>query len=460
MSTKSSPIKASDLLKKVQFAASVISRQPVIPILEYVCFRNNTIQATNLEQFHSIDHKGPGGFCVEAKDLVSTLKTLKAQEITYELEGDRFVVAIVGRHNRFKLAIQKEEDFPKEMNPENDIITPTAVVAIDDEAGMGALRDALKPITQPDDNVDVNAAAQQFADNLEKMKKNGKIRRPEKPRLPSFTLVEPDKDTINGALLFVGRDELRPAMLGVYISHEHICATNGNILLFKDTISKFGVDKPFILPATTARHIVKLAGDLKVDYSTHHARFRASDRTICCRLINERFPDYKAAIPPVLKWGAIFGAEVFMNTINYAMPYTNPYTKQINMWFKDKPTDNVRILAENFDEQKVYEDTLTCEYQGPDDYLIAFNSNLMQDAFKALGSPDVLKFQWQETDTTVLNRPMILNGCVLLMPIIQDDRYISLGAFYDFKERTLPKPEPDPEHKVDMPDKTVAAQEV
>ena len=103
-----------------------------------------------------------------------------------------------------------------------------------------------------------------------------------------------------------GNDELRLSLTGVYVQlykdNVVFVATDANRLVkIEKTDVKPGVEASFILPKK-ALNLLKSSlpqddSECHVDFNDSNAFFTFGDVRLICRLIDERYPDYRAVIP-------------------------------------------------------------------------------------------------------------------------------------------------------------------
>jgi DNA polymerase III sliding clamp (beta) subunit (PCNA family) len=108
-----------------------------------------------------------------------------------------------------------------------------------------------------------------------------------------------DIANIETALSFVSKDDLRPAMTGVYIAEE-VVATDAHRMFWK--AMSFPIQEGFIIPQKTVKIMLAMGGEYwTVKSCTEETRRIAVENEkgviIEFRPIDSNFPDYKAVIP-------------------------------------------------------------------------------------------------------------------------------------------------------------------
>src|SRR5688572_18703969 len=245
-------VAAPELLEHLTRVSGAIVSKPVLPILDNFLFDikggNLTISTTDLETSMSTSLK------VESKDdilvaipsrlLIDTVKMLNEQPITITVNEENFGIELSTAYGRYKLAGQSGVDFPKvpEIKSENS-----------------------------------------FA-------------------LPSNVLLR----CISKTLFATGNDDLRLNLTGVYVVLFNVSvnfvSTDVNCLVKLNRFDfKVGIIHSFILPKKDLNLLrTSLTNDItpiQIDFNRSNVFFTTSDLKLSCRLIDEKYPDYKAVIP-------------------------------------------------------------------------------------------------------------------------------------------------------------------
>jgi DNA polymerase-3 subunit beta len=245
-------VAAPELLEHLSKVSGAIVSKPVLPILDNFLFDIKsgtlTISTTDLETSMSTSLK------VESKDdiivaipsrlLIDTVKMLNDQPITFTVNEETFGIELGTANGRYKLAGQSGTDFPK-------------VPEIESESAFS---------------------------------------------MPSNVLLR----CISKTLFATGNDDLRLNLTGVFVElyndSINFVATDANRLvkLTRHDI-KPGMEHTFILPKK-ALNLLKssLSNDvtpIQIDFNKSNVFFTSNNLKLSCRLIDEKYPDYKAVIP-------------------------------------------------------------------------------------------------------------------------------------------------------------------
>lgn len=362
----------SSLLKQLQLINGVISSRAVIPILEYFLFEvkesNLTVTGTDLEvsmrSSIKVEAKEEGSIAVPAKLIIDILKTLPEQPVTFTIDTDNNAIELTSDNGKYKISGEGAEDFPK------------------------------FPEVEGGSSVSINSRILNKA--------------------------------INTTLFAIGNDELRPALMGQFVEMSpeafKFVSTDGNKLV-KYTREDVHAEEEdsFILPRK-ALNLLKNSfpeedSTVQVDYNKTNALFHFGDVQLICRLIDERFPDYNAAIPGDAPYTLTINRTDLVNSLKRIAIFSNKTTYQVR--FKITSSE-LQLTAQDLDFANEGFERLSCEFDG-EGMDIGFNARFLIDMLNILESDEV-KIALSEH-----NRPGILRPAetedgedvlMLLMPIV------------------------------------------
>ena len=330
---------SGDFLKKLQVAAGAIGGNPVIPILEDFLFsikeNNLTITATNLETtiITSMDVMADedGQIAIPAKILVDTLKALPEQPITVAVEEKGYNVEITSSYGKYKLAGDNPEDFPSV--PEKDAV--------------------------------------------------------ESVSMSGETLL----NAINKTLFATSNDEVRLAMMGVYMVVDFnkitFVATDAHKLVkyaFKNVSSD--VSASIILPKKSLsllKNSLSVDGEVDISFNKSNAFFTFEDTAIVCRLIDAKYPDYDAVIPTDNANILTLNTADFQNSLKRIAIYANKTTNQVVLNIQES---SLTISAQDLDFSNEATEQMPCSYDG-EPMSIGFNARFLIEMLNVIGSDDV-----------------------------------------------------------------------
>jgi DNA polymerase-3 subunit beta len=334
-------VNTNQLLNKLLGVSGTIVSKPVIPILDHFLFDIKdgklTITATDLEtsMSTSLDVQSDEDIrmAVPSKMCIEMLKALPNQPVTFTLQADTNIIELKSEFGRYKLIGQNADDFPRiqEATSENSF-----------NMTSGAL---------------------------------------------SSSIVQ--------TIFASGNDELRLSLTGVYVQlykdNVVFVATDANRLVkIERTDVKPGVEASFILPKK-ALNLLKSSlpqddSECHVDFNDSNAFFTFGDVRLICRLIDERYPDYRAVIPTENPNKLTVNRTDFLNSVKRISIFGNKSTNQINIKITGS---ELTISAEDIDMSNEAVERLGCDFAG-EDMEIGFNSKLLIELLQNISTPDII----------------------------------------------------------------------
>jgi DNA polymerase III subunit beta len=247
----------------------------------------------------------------------------------------------------------------------------------------------------------------------------------EYPNTPQYN-VEENGLMFSGALMleaknaipYLGNDDLRPVMSGVYVSNEKgfhdVVATNSHVL-FRSRIGKCFEGEVKYEMLFNPRNIVKIADGMKVIKDnvsvTKHENYFAFTYyglVIVQREIEGKYPNWEAVMPKENPIHVTFNCNELVNAIKYVMAASS---HKVDFMFGEH---GCKLVAENLDYETYMEEVI--EYQNKqEDFTIAFNHAFLLDGLKSCLTHDVT-FEMSEP-----NKAMVINSqhrTLLLMPVM------------------------------------------
>ena len=334
-------VNTNELLNRLQSISGTIVSKPVIPILDHFLFNIKsgklTIHGTDLETSMStslqVQSDEDVRIAVPSKMCMDTLKALPNQPVTFTVQEDKSSIEIKSEFGRYKLIGQNADDFPKipDTTSENSFTMSAGVLS----------------------------------------------------------------SSIAQTIFASGNDELRLSLTGVYVQlfkdNAVFVATDANRLVKverKDV--KPGVETNFILPKK-ALNLLKANlpqddTETKVDFNESNAFFSFGDISLICRLIDERYPDYRAVIPTENPNKLTLSRQDFLNSVKRISIFGNKTTNQINIKITGS---ELTIYAEDLDMSNEAVERLGCDYAG-EDMEIGFNSKLLTEMLQNISTPNIV----------------------------------------------------------------------
>lgn len=182
-------------------------------------------------------------FCLNAKDVISLIQTLKEDIVNFDISENKCSVA----HNRgkFEMGIISSDVFVMPTMDEND-----KVISIDNSILRSMFQDGVN---------------------------------------------------------FVSSDELRPVLCGIYLHINNgliECASSNATILYTNSynieLDDKDIDLTAIIPKNCVNGIIKTTskdGQCKVKFGDKNVEFRSSNISVICRKIDARYVNYKSVIP-------------------------------------------------------------------------------------------------------------------------------------------------------------------
>ncbi|MFY8019655.1 MAG: DNA polymerase III subunit beta, partial [Bacteroidia bacterium] len=333
--------------------------KPIIPILNNFLFdiRDGIlhISSTDLETTMStsikVDSKEDVSIAIPSKTTMELLKSLPDQPLAFSINIEKGFVEIKYESGRFKLTAQKGEEFPKS---------------------------------------------------------------PELEEANSFKI--PGKVLHKGIVKSVfasSNDELRLNLTGVYVqlfsNSITFVATDANRLVrIARTDIKPGVEESFIIPKKALSLLKSVLPtddtEVSVSFNRSNAFFQFGDISLICRLIDEKYPDYKAVIPTENPNKLTIDRAELLMSVKRVSITSNKTTHQIRLKLAGS---DLTISAEDIDFENEAQEKLTCSYEG-EDMEIGFNSKYL---LEMLNSMDALQV------TLEMSQP---NRAGVIVPSVQE----------------------------------------
>jgi DNA polymerase III subunit beta len=362
------------LLKNLQLIGGVVGSNAVLGVLEDFLFElegnNLSISASDLETMMRVEIEvtnatNDGRICIPSKILTEYLKNLPDQPITLNVNETDRGIEINSDFGKYKISGENADDFPKEPQPGN---------------------------------------ASSF-------------------NISSIALLE----SISKTIFAVSNDTLRPAMTGVFFQLEeggsiNFVATDAHRLV---QLNRSGLDHKssdgFIVPKKGLQQMrnVLPAEDtqLEISYNSSHIFITNNKLRMSCRLVDARFPDYKAVIPTGNPYNLVINRTDLISALRRLSIFASKTTSQVVF---DIVGNSLTISAQDIDFSYEGKETMTCQYTG-EDMKIAFNAKLMIELISNIEGSEI-QLELSTPTRAGIFRPMEKNEnedvLMLLMPLM------------------------------------------
>lgn len=342
-------INSQVLEKKLQQLIGVVSTNKALPITQDFLIdlqgNNLTITATDLETTLKItlelaNSNGEGKFTVPARPLLDFLKFLPDAPVTFNIDLEKLTIDINSNEGKYRLTGHNAEEFPElpEIEKENEFYL------------------------------------------------NSKLLR----------------DGITKTVFATGNDERRPAINGVFFEVDTdsltlVASDAHKLVKYTRNDANPNISTSFVVAKKPLNVLKNLLSDsdetTKISYNDKHICFNMDKDIIYARLIDARYPNYKAVIPQANQNKLVADRELLINSINRLVPFANQSTQQLVFTLSGQ---ELVMEVEDIDYSNQGVERIECSYSGEDmkiafsfRYLLELLSNLnTKNVVFLLGNPD------------------------------------------------------------------------
>jgi DNA polymerase-3 subunit beta len=336
-------VSSTSLSNRLQTISRVQSSKNALPILDCILFElvNGVLKMTASDSETTMvttvevtDADGEGKFAIGAKQLISSVKEISEQPISFQVDQNSFAIEITYQNGKYNLIGQNGYEFP----------VPNSV----------------------------NASSRSLSMDAQVMF-NG----------------------ISRSLFAAADDELRPQMNGVYFDMTPdsitFVASDGHKLV-RNRVFSVHIDEPsaFILPKKPAlllkTVLPKAEGDAVVRFDDRNAEIQLTDYTISCRLIEGRYPNYNSVIPTDNPFRVTADRMAFISALRRVSVFASQSSALIKVHV-DQGT--LTVSAQDLDFSTSAEEHIMCDYDGTP-MSIGFNGPFLIDVLNSIASNDIV----------------------------------------------------------------------
>ena len=336
-------VSSTSLSNRLQTISRVQSSKNALPILDCILFElangvlkmtasdSETTMVTTLEV---TDVEGEGKFAIGSKQLISSIKEISEQPITFTVDDNSSAIEINYQNGKYNLIGQNGYEYP----------VP----------------------------VSMSEAARSIAVDSQLM-----------------------LDGISRCLFAAADDELRPQMNGVYFDmtpeNFTFVASDGHKLV-RNRVFSVHVDVPsaFILPKKPAlllkTVLPKAEGDVVMRFDDRNAEMELTDYVISCRLIEGRYPNYNSVIPTDNPFRVTVDRMAFISALRRVSVFASQSSALIKLHV-DQGT--LTVSAQDLDFSTSAEEHIMCDYDGSA-MSIGFNGPFLLEVLNSIGSNDIV----------------------------------------------------------------------
>lgn len=336
-------VSSSSLSNRLQTISRVQSSKNALPILDCILFElvggelkmtasdSETAMTTTIEVTEA---EGEGKFAIGAKQLISSVKEISDQPITFNVDQNTFAIEINYQNGKYNLVGQNGYEYP----------LPSAM----------------------------NGFARSIAIDAAVMF-NG----------------------INRCLFAAADDELRPQMNGVYfdMATENITfvASDGHKLVRNRVFSARADEaSAFILPKKPAlllkTVLPKAEGDAVIRFDDRNAEIQLTGYVISCRLIEGRYPNYNSVIPTDNPFRVTVDRLAFISALRRVIVFASQSSALIKLHVDQ---GSLTVSAQDLDFSTSAEEHIMCEYEGMA-MSIGFNGPFLIDVLNSVTGNDIV----------------------------------------------------------------------
>ena len=336
-------VSSASLSNRLQTISRVQSSKNALPILDCILFElvdgvlkmtASDSETTMVTTVNITEAEGEGKFAIGAKQLISSIKEISEQPITFNVDQNSFAIEITYQNGKYNLIGQNGYEFP----------VPNGV----------------------------NDGARSLSIDAQVML-NG----------------------IGRSLFAAADDELRPQMNGVYfdMTQESITfvASDGHKLV-RNRVFSAHVDEPsaFILPKKPAlllkTVLPKAEGDAVVRFDDRNAEIQLTDYVISCRLIEGRYPNYNSVIPTDNPFRVTADRMAFISALRRVSVFASQSSALIKIHVGQ---GTLTVSAQDLDFSTSAEEHIMCDYDGTA-MSIGFNGPCLIDVLNSITSNDIV----------------------------------------------------------------------
>ena len=336
-------VSSTSLSNRLQTISRVQSSKNALPILDCILFEladgvlkmtasdSETTMVTTVEV---TDADGEGKFAIGAKQLISSVKEISEQPISFNIDPNTSAIEITYQNGKYNLIGQNGYEFP----------VPNSV----------------------------NESARSLSIDAEVML-NG----------------------ISRSLFAAADDELRPQMNGVYfdIAQDSITfvASDGHKLV-RNRVFSVHADEPsaFILPKKPAlllkSVLPKAEGDAIIRFDDRNAEIQLTGYVISCRLIEGRYPNYNSVIPTDNPFRMTADRMAFISALRRVSVFASQSSALIKVHVE---RGTLTVSSQDLDFSTSAEEHLMCDYDGTA-MSIGFNGPFLIDVLNSITSNDIV----------------------------------------------------------------------
>ena len=230
---------------------------------------------------------------------------------------------------------------------------------------------------------------------------------------------------INNTAYAVSKDDLKPALCGVYLNIEEnkatAVATDGHRLVkYEKKIETVLPEKISIIIPAKFLNIIKNSLDIKgvvnINISENHIDLVQNEKYLLSRIIKETFPDFNSVIPENNPIKTRVNSKKILESVKRVSIFSNKTTKQIQLSFTE---NELTVLTEDKESSSSGKEYIECDHKG-EKIDTRYNSQYLSEAISHINTKEV-DIYLSSSQTAAVFKPTEekegSNHTALLMPL-------------------------------------------
>ena len=336
-------LSSSLLSNRLGILSKVINSKNSLSILDSFLFeiKDNQLAITASDNANMmrcfvslIECDGEGSFCVPNRIILTAVKELAEQPLTFEVNTDDNSIRMKYQNGAYRIIGQNADEYP-----------------------------ILQPLANEYTEVQLTASA--LASNIQR------------------------------TLFATANDELRMVMNGIYFDLKeesmNIVASDGHKMVRNMIFAcKSDVPAAFILPKKPAGLLRAVLGSddentVTLKFNNNNAEVEFPDGMLSCRLIEGRYPNYNSVIPTDNPNIVTIDRKAFLGALRRVNPFASENTQLVKIRMT---LNNLELNSEDIDFATSAHEDVMCEYNGVP-MSIGFNGSVLFDILNNLTSEEI-----------------------------------------------------------------------
>lgn len=212
-------------------------------------------------------------------------------------------------------------------------------------------------------------------------------------------------DIINNTLYAVSKDDLKPALCGIYlnINKNNIMsvATDGHRLVkYNKEIKNNNQEGALIIPGkffNILKNNIHGTSEMLINLSENHIDVTENNTTTITRIIKESFPDFNSVIPEKQENKAEVQSKELTEAIKRVSIFSNKTTRQIILSFQH---NELVISTEDKETKSSAKEHISCDFEG-EAKTIAYNAQYLKEVVQHINNNEINIFLGGELTAAV-----------------------------------------------------------